>query len=49
MKCMKSFIAYLLVAIFLLGSIAVSAQALPEKEINNTAKVGAIDVIVCGL
>ncbi|WP_162427328.1 hypothetical protein [Pontibacter pudoricolor] len=36
MKNIKSFIAYLLVAVFLLGSIAASANTLPEKSENTT-------------
>ena len=49
MKNVKTLIVYLLVAVFLLGSIAASAQTAPKKRINNTTKGGVIGAVVGGV
>jgi len=49
MKNVKTFIAYLLVAAFLLGSIAASAQTTPKKPISKTVKGGVIGAVVGGV
>ncbi|NDK55014.1 hypothetical protein [Pontibacter fetidus] len=47
MKNIKTIIAYLLVAVFLLGSIAASARAVPENPVNRTTAIvtGAAQLI----
>lgn len=49
MKNAKTFIAYLLVAVFMLGSIAATAQTTPKKRINNTTKGGVIGAVAGGV
>ncbi|MEJ8756116.1 OmpA family protein [Pontibacter sp. H259] len=49
MKDAKTFIAYLLVAVFLLGSIAASAQTTTKKPISRTVKGGVIGAVVGGV
>lgn len=49
MKNAKTFIAYLLVAVFLLGSIAASAQTTTKKPISRTVKGGVIGAVVGGV
>jgi len=48
MKNAKNFIAYLLVAVFLLGSIAASAQT-AKKPVSRTVKGGVIGAVVGGV
>lgn len=49
MKNAKTFIAYLLVAVFLLGSIAASAQTTTKKPISRTVKGGVVGAVVGGV
>lgn len=49
MKSSKTFIAYMLVVIFLLGTIAASAQTTTRKPVSKTVKGGAIGAVVGGV
>jgi outer membrane protein OmpA-like peptidoglycan-associated protein len=48
MKNTKTFVAYLLVAVFVLGSIAASAQTI-KKPVSRTAKGGVIGAVAGGV
>lgn len=49
MKTSKTLIAYLLVVVFLLGTIAASAQTTTKKPVSRTVKGGAIGAVVGGV
>ncbi|WP_242926986.1 OmpA family protein [Pontibacter vulgaris] len=49
MKNAKTFIAYFLVAVFLLGSVAASAQTTTKKPVSRTVKGGVIGAVVGGV